>query len=145
MLPNASWLEIGWSASSLAGLALALVLLALNTRDESRRRRAGVNGHVRLEVQGDIVLALGLSVVEGLFFIAGVVQMGLPTRPDAAWPPTAVGILVVLSSFIAANLVVGALVVDRLTRRRARIKELAGRAVPGGRRRDDPPAKVAPC
>jgi hypothetical protein len=140
---NASWLELGWSATSLLGLILALALLAFNLRDEGRRRRSGVNGHVRLEVQGDIVLALGLFTVECVFLLAGVVQMGLPARPEAAWdPPTARAVLAILSAFILANLVVGSLIADRLMRRRARNKEVAARTVPGGRRYDDPPADI---
>lgn len=95
---------------SAVGLCSAAVLLGLVLRDEMRRRRAGVNGVVRLDVQKSIAVSLTLCLALAGFALAGLVSMQTPARPDLAVDPAAaLSAYLVPLVFIGVNLVLVAL------------------------------------
>lgn len=105
MFTNASPLEAAWTVSALFGVAPAIWLLAASILTEGRRRRAGVDGAVKIDMQKSIAVALGLLVVSGCFALAGLVAMQVPAPAPAQLDPGAViGPVLIPLLFVVANM-----------------------------------------
>lgn len=94
MFPNASPLEIARVIAASFGLFLAIVLLVLSVQDEQYRRRRGLNGLVRLDIQQAMVTAAALVVVFIGAVATGLIAATLPPNPTSS--PVAVALHVVV-------------------------------------------------
>jgi hypothetical protein len=104
MFANASPGETAWTVSALFGVIPSVWLLVVTLLTEGRRRRARVDGAVRIDLQKSIAVALGLFMITGSFCLAGVVAMQTPDPPPAAiQPAAAVAAVVIPLFFVVAN------------------------------------------
>lgn len=103
MFPNASPLETGWTASAVLGVVPAVWLLFSSLSTERRRRRAGVDGPVKIDVHRSIATAMGLFVITGCFCLAGLIAMQYPEYPRAEVQAAALSPALILVLFIVAN------------------------------------------
>jgi hypothetical protein len=138
--PTASPLELAWTIPSVVGALIAARLLFLSARDEIRRKRSGVNGILRLDIQKSIVTAVVLTVTLICLAVIGVNALVTPPNPlmlrDPTTAATAVANAVLL---ILVNVSLTTLACYRLLQRGAVLRELEE-----SRRRDrratDPPS-----
>lgn len=147
MLENASPPEIWYTIPSAIGLVMWAVLLFLSVRDEVHRRRAGVDGAVRLDVQKSIATAAALVVAQACLTQIGVNQMATPPNPNLLHDPiTASTALMNATLFVVVDAALIALAGYRLLQRVA-----VGREIRAAERRDrratdqPPPAPSQPA
>lgn len=145
MFQNANPLEVGWTVPSLVGLTLAVVLLYLSVKDEAARRRAGVDGVVRLDVQKSIATAVALVVALGCLSLVGVNAMATPPNPLVTRDPTTAATAVANALLlIVANVSLIALAGYRLLQRGAVQREIRDASRRDRRKGDRPPLEPAP-
>lgn len=148
MLENASPPEIWYTIPSAVGLAMAVALLFLSVKDEVNRRRAGVNGIVRLDVQKSIATAAALTVALGCLTQIGVNQMATPPNPNLLHDPiTASTALMNAMLFVVVDAALITLTGYRLFQRGAVGREIRDAARRDRRASDQPepaPSQPAP-
>jgi hypothetical protein len=126
---TASPLELVWTIPAAVATLVAGWLLILSIGDEVHRRRIGINGIVRLDIQKSIVTAAVLTFVLCSLAVIGSVALVTPPNPNLVRDPTTAATAVATAVLlVGANLALTSLAAYLLLQRGAILRELQGAA-----------------
>lgn len=125
-MDNASPLELAWTLPAAVGALASAVLLWYSVCDERARRRVGVNGVVRLDIQKSIVTAVALTVSEVCLAVIGANALVTPPNPLMMRDPTTAATAVVNAMLlILVNIALTSLAAYRIFQRGAVMREMS--------------------